>query len=218
MRQSYLPRTGSATAQMKSILTQPMPAARVLSSWAASSSPWGAWRLTPNGEEAPHAAGERRRIRRTKRFSLYRMDSTHFALSIIYTSRVGNENHGVRPIRLEDRGMQFRELTDRYQLQKILKSTRFGTVLRATDIPSGRTVAVKLVTAGQGLAAGAAEFGRLAAALADLGHPNLPAVFDSGFTSDGSAFLVLELLEGRSFDTLAGSPPARLLSLVSQAL
>ncbi|HEV8582385.1 MAG TPA: protein kinase [Thermoanaerobaculia bacterium] len=114
--------------------------------------------------------------------------------------------------------MQFRELTDRYQLQKILKSTRFGTVLRATDIPSGKTVAVKLVTAGPGLTAGAAEFEKLAAALADLGHPNLPAVLDSGFTSDGSAFLVLELVAGRSLDTLAGAPPARLLSLVSQAL
>ena len=32
--------------------------------------------------------------------------------------------------------MQFRELTDRYQLEKILKSTRFGTVLRAADAAS----------------------------------------------------------------------------------
>jgi eukaryotic-like serine/threonine-protein kinase len=116
--------------------------------------------------------------------------------------------------------MQFRELTDRYQLQKILKSTRFGTVLRATEVPSGRTVVVKLVTIGSapGLPAGAAELEKLATALAELGHPNLPTVLDSGFTTDGSAFLVLELLEGKGLDSLAGVPPARVLSLVGQAL
>lgn len=116
--------------------------------------------------------------------------------------------------------MQFRELTDRYQLHKILKSSRFGTVLQATDIPSGRTVAVKLITVGPspGLAAAAPEFTRLAATLAALGHPNLPSVLDHGFTSDGSAFLVLELLEGKTLDSLNSVPPARLLSLVGQAL
>ncbi|HEX9944608.1 MAG TPA: hypothetical protein VGG03_21575 [Thermoanaerobaculia bacterium] len=115
--------------------------------------------------------------------------------------------------------MQFREVTDRYQLQKILKSTRFGTVLRATDTPSGRTVAVKLITVGlsPGLAAAAPEIEKLATTLAGLGHPNLPAVLDFGFTTEGSAFLVLELLEGRGLDTLS-APPARVLSLVGQAL
>ena len=127
--------------------------------------------------------------------------------------------------------MQFRELTERYQLQKILKSTRFGTVLRATDTQTGGAVAVKLITLGNtvgntlgntvgdspGLAA-APEFERLAAALTGLGHPNLPAVLDSGFTTDGSAFLVMELLEGKGLDALAGVPPARVLTLIGQTL
>lgn len=117
--------------------------------------------------------------------------------------------------------MQFRrELTDRYQLQRILKSTRFGTVLRATDVSSGGTVAVKLVTVDSphGLAVDGPEFEKLAGKLVRLSHPNLPAVLDFGFTTDGSAFLALELLEGKGFETLAGAPPARLLSLVGQAL
>lgn len=120
--------------------------------------------------------------------------------------------------------MQFRELTDRYQLQKILKSARSGTVLRATDTQTGGTVAVKLITVGDtvgnspGLAA-APDFERLAAALTGLGHPNLPAVLDSGFTTDGSAFLVMELLEGKGLDSLvAGAPPARVLTLIGQTL
>jgi len=116
--------------------------------------------------------------------------------------------------------MQFRELTDRYQLQKILKSTRFGTVLRGTETQSGHTVAAKLITVGPapGLAAGAPDFEKLAAILAGLRHPNLPAVLDYGFTPDGSAFFVLELLEGKSLDLLSGLPPARVLKIVGQAL
>lgn len=68
-----------------------------------------------------------------------------------------------------------------------------------------------------GLAA-APDFERLAAALTGLGHPNLPAVLDSGFTTDGSAFLVMELLEGKGLDSLTGAPPARVLTLIGQTL
>jgi len=116
--------------------------------------------------------------------------------------------------------MEFRELTESYQLQKILKSHRFGTVLRATDNKSGRTVAVKLITVGPspGLDAAGPEFEKLAAMLAGLGAPNLPAVLDSGFTTDGSAFLVFELMEGKGLDAMSGTPPARVLSLIGQAL
>jgi serine/threonine-protein kinase len=117
--------------------------------------------------------------------------------------------------------MQFRELTDRYQLEKILKSTRFGTVLRAADARSGQTVAVKLitVTSPPRLVAGAPEFAKLGATLAAMaGHPSLPAVLDSGLTTDGSAFLVMELLEGKGLDTIAGSPPAQTLERIAQAL
>ncbi|MEA2599660.1 MAG: eukaryotic-like serine/threonine-protein kinase [Acidobacteriota bacterium] len=116
--------------------------------------------------------------------------------------------------------MQLRELTDRYQLQKIVKSTRFGTVLRATDNRSGQTVAAKLITIGPspGLAAGAPDFEKLAGILGSLRHPNLPTVLDSGFTPDGSAFLVLELLEGKGLDGISGLPPARVLKIAGQVL
>jgi serine/threonine protein kinase len=116
--------------------------------------------------------------------------------------------------------MQFREITDRYQLEKILRSNRFGTVLRARDSTSGRTVAVKLitVTSPPRLTAGAPEFEALAATLAALRVPGLPAVLDSGFTSDGSAFLAMELLEGKGLDTFHGVPPDRMLAWIGQAL
>src|SRR3954447_7697399 len=116
--------------------------------------------------------------------------------------------------------MQFRELTDRYQLEKILRSTRFGTVLKATDTQTGRSVAVKQVTVTNParLVAGAPEFETLAAALAGLGHSALPAVLDSGFTTDGAAFLALELLDGRTLDAFTDMSPGQLLAWIGQAL
>jgi serine/threonine-protein kinase len=114
---------------------------------------------------------------------------------------------------------QFRELTDRYTLEKILRSTRAGTVLRAIDNRTGQAVAVKLITVTSPplLVQKAPELETLGAALVELREPGLPAVTDFGFTTDGSAFLVMDLLDGKTLDTLAG-PPQRLLGLLVQAL
>jgi hypothetical protein len=115
--------------------------------------------------------------------------------------------------------MHFRELTDRYSLDKILRSTRTGTVLRATDSRSGQAVAVKLINVASpaDLVQRAPAFEKLTAALEALRHPNLPLILDSGFTTEGSAFLVMEMLEGTTLDTASG-PPLRLLTLLFQAL
>jgi hypothetical protein len=116
--------------------------------------------------------------------------------------------------------MEFREITERYDLAKILRSGRSGTVLRAVDRSTGQPVAVKMIQAGAvPLEEAAARFEAFAAALAVLRHPALPAVLDSGLTADGSAFLVLELLEGRGLDTLAGKlAPDVALALLGQTL
>ncbi|HKH48803.1 MAG TPA: hypothetical protein VKM72_29400 [Thermoanaerobaculia bacterium] len=113
----------------------------------------------------------------------------------------------------------FRELTDRYTLEKILRSTRAGTILRAIDNRTGQPVAIKLITVASPplLVQKAPELEKLGAALEGLREPSLPAVKDFGFTTDGSAFLVIELLDGKTLDALAG-PPQRLLGLLIQAL
>jgi eukaryotic-like serine/threonine-protein kinase len=113
----------------------------------------------------------------------------------------------------------FRELTDRYTLEKILRSTRAGTVLRAIDNQTGRAVVIKLINvpSPQLLLQRAPELEKLGAALEALREPSLPAVTDSGLTTEGSAFLAMELLEGQTLDALAG-PPQRLLGLLAQAL
>jgi len=115
--------------------------------------------------------------------------------------------------------MHFRELTDRYSLDRILRSTRTGSVLRATDSRSGQAVAVKLINVPSPaeLVQRAPQFEKLAAALEALRHANLPQLIDSGFSTEGSAFLVMELVDGRTLDLASGSP-GRLLALLYQAL
>lgn len=113
----------------------------------------------------------------------------------------------------------FRELTDRYTLEKILRSTREGTVLRGIDNRTGQPVAVKLITVASPplLVQKGPELEKLGTALESLREPSLPVVSDSGFTTEGSAFLIMELIEGKPLGSLAASPQ-RLLGLLAQAL
>ena len=108
--------------------------------------------------------------------------------------------------------LEFREVTERFRLEKILKSTRAGSVLRASDLATAEPAVVKLLSIAS--AADAEAFLAYAATLAGLSHPSLPAIRDFGVTPDGSAFLVLELLEGRSFESAAGGPARRILPLL----
>lgn len=108
--------------------------------------------------------------------------------------------------------LEFREVTERFRLEKILKSSRSGSVLRASDLATGEPAAVKLLSIAS--TEDAEAFLAFAGTLAGLSHASLPEVKDFGVTPDGSAFLVLELLEGRPFESLAGSPSRRILPLL----
>ncbi len=116
--------------------------------------------------------------------------------------------------------MEFREITERYDLAKILHSGRSGTILLGTDRSTRQTVAVKMIVAGPGpLEEAAARFEAFGAALGVIRHPGLPVLLDSGISPDGSAFLVLELLEGRTLDTMVGKlEPVDAVKLLGQAL
>src|SRR5687767_15065467 len=84
----------------------------------------------------------------------------------------------------------------RYDLHEGLGNGRLGTVCRATNLHTGRTVAVRLLS--PEIAEDAAERDRVFAefrAAAELDHPNLVRTLDCG--TDGSlAYLVTEFVEG----------------------
>ena len=110
-----------------------------------------------------------------------------------------------------------REIADRYRLERILKSGPQTTLLRAVDTEGGRPVVVKLLNPGSD-PEGLDRFAAFAAALEEIETATIPAVSDWGFTTDGFAFLVLELIDGRSFAGLAGTSHRRIASLATQAL
>jgi len=90
-------------------------------------------------------------------------------------------------------------LADRYRVDAAIGSGAFGAVYRAHHLELGRDVAVKVLKAGVvGDAALVARFRREAISACRVKHPNAVSVLDFGVTDEGTAFLVMELLTGRS--------------------
>lgn len=88
---------------------------------------------------------------------------------------------------------------DRYRLTSLLGEGGMGSVFAAHDERLRRDVALKVIRA-ERLGDSEARFRleREARALAQVHHPSVVGLFDSGELEDGSAFLVMELLTGRN--------------------
>jgi serine/threonine-protein kinase len=85
----------------------------------------------------------------------------------------------------------------RYELLEPLGRGGMGTVYKARQARLGKLVAVKLLDPARAGRGGAmSRFWREARAAAQIRHPNVVDVFDVGF-DDGTAFLVMELLDGQ---------------------
>ena len=109
-------------------------------------------------------------------------------------------------------------LAGRYVLKSVIGSGNMGTVYRATQLPMGRDVAVKLMHSDLVRNPDLVErFEREAQAAATVDHPNAITVFDSGRTSDGQVYISMELLEGESLSAMIDReiqiPPERALEL-----
>ncbi|MDX2044376.1 MAG: protein kinase [Acidobacteriota bacterium] len=87
----------------------------------------------------------------------------------------------------------------KYRLEQLIAHGGMGSVYRATHMSLERSVAIKILRPEFLSDATARErFNREARAAARLKHPNIVAVYDSGHLPNGSAYLVMELIEGRS--------------------
>ncbi len=93
-----------------------------------------------------------------------------------------------------------RVLDDKYRLDQRIGKGGFGAVFRATHLSLGREVAIKVFRPSRGndTPAGLERFRREGASACRLDHPNVVQVLDSAITEEGIAYLVMELLEGRS--------------------
>ncbi|HPC82545.1 MAG TPA: hypothetical protein P5234_04510 [Thermoanaerobaculaceae bacterium] len=110
---------------------------------------------------------------------------------------------------------QPREITESFRLDRVLKSSRSGIVFRATELASGRGAAIKLIAPScpADLHICQEQFLEAMDGWRDTAPPAFPALFDFGFTPDGSAFMVMEYVEGTPLDALIGIDPPRLLRL-----
>ncbi|HEV7553927.1 MAG TPA: protein kinase [Kofleriaceae bacterium] len=114
-----------------------------------------------------------------------------------------------------------REIVGRYRILAKLGEGGMGTVYRAEQISLKRTVALKLLR--PELSANPmllARFNAEAAAVGKLSHPNTVAIYDFGQDTDGSLFIAMELIEGRSLRTVVASEapllPGRALAIAGQ--
>jgi DNA-binding NtrC family response regulator len=92
-----------------------------------------------------------------------------------------------------------RTIEGRYRLDRLIGKGGMGAVYEGTDLRLARKVAIKVLTGttlGQGATLG--RFEREAQASAGLNHPNVVTVHDYGTLGDEGAFLVMELLRGRT--------------------
>jgi serine/threonine protein kinase len=98
----------------------------------------------------------------------------------------------------------------KYRLERLLGVGGMGAVYEAVHVGVEKRFAVKLVKADSARAPDSAQrFTQEARAAARIGHPNLVEVFDLGQAEDGTLYMVMELLIGRSLaDALRDGPLA----------
>jgi len=88
-------------------------------------------------------------------------------------------------------------LGDRYEVERLVGEGGMATVYLARDLRHGRRVAIKTLRAELAASIGADRFLREIRLAANLQHPNVLALYDSG-EADGILYYVMPFIEGES--------------------
>ncbi|MEJ7730046.1 MAG: serine/threonine-protein kinase [Polyangiaceae bacterium] len=111
-------------------------------------------------------------------------------------------------------------IAGRYVIEEVLGVGGMATVYRARHRLVDRPCAIKILSADFARDETVRErFRREARHAQRVAHPNIVEIFDHGETEDGGAYIVMELLEGKSLaDVIAAGrmPIARVLSVAAQ--
>src|SRR5688500_211321 len=112
-----------------------------------------------------------------------------------------SEHHGAPVVRATtaDEERLGQVIDGRYKLQQIVGRGGMGLVYKAEHVGIRRTVALKLLhTTLASVPELRSRFEREARAIGVISHPNCVDVTDFGELADGSLYLVMEYLEGKS--------------------
>src|SRR4051812_9550713 len=115
-------------------------------------------------------------------------------------------------------------LRDKWRIDRLLGSGGMATVYAATHCNNGKRVAVKILHAElSGVPEIRTRFLREGYVANKVGHPGIVSVLDDDTADDGSVFLVMELLEGETVESLrerSGNylPPRQIVKIADQLL
>ena len=114
-----------------------------------------------------------------------------------------------------------RQIDGRFTIRERLGAGGMGVVYRAWQASVGREVAIKVIAPRPGDDSSTAKrFLREAKLASQLAQPNIVMVIDFGATSDGTLYLAMELLRGRTLSQVVRKDgpftPPRMLRVVSQ--
>jgi eukaryotic-like serine/threonine-protein kinase len=113
-----------------------------------------------------------------------------------------------------------RTISSRYRIEKVIGEGGMGVVYSAEHLHMRKRMAIKILHPEMSrLPEVVARFEREAMAAAHIDHPNVAAATDFGKLEDGSFFLVLEYIEGKSLRDLIARgrlPLARALHVMEQ--
>ncbi|PYT13252.1 MAG: hypothetical protein DMF51_11305 [Acidobacteria bacterium] len=90
---------------------------------------------------------------------------------------------------------------NRYRIEQSLGKGKLGEVFRGVDTSLGRKVAIRRLVEGPNEAGKADRFLKEAATAAQLSHPNIVSIYDTG-ADDNGRFIVSALAEGRTLSAL----------------
>jgi serine/threonine protein kinase len=94
-------------------------------------------------------------------------------------------------------------IADRYHISKKLGEGGMGAVYLAEHVKMGRQSAIKVMGSGMSHDPEAiSRFNREAANASRINHPNVCAVYDFGETEDGTIYLAMEFVEGKTLSGL----------------
>jgi serine/threonine protein kinase/Tfp pilus assembly protein PilF len=173
-------------------------------------------RMSPDGIEA---SLEREPGAEKDREGLLPDADTQSTTLTVTEPKVGEEDLiSTKPLSFDpgtERSLLNTKLKDRYRISHQIGSGGFGVVYLAfdEDLPP-RKVVVKVLIDRQSDSWTEKKFRTEIQALATLNHPNIVSISDSGSTSDGRPFLVMEYVEGNRLRDLI-KPEGMSLPLVA---